>query len=87
MRSSCLGRVLGEGHAQVDTALLADLDMHGEADETEKKARGCCVGVGVGMCRPSASDECAERRRRVIRVSRSGGARSGALHLLWQGVW
>ena len=50
MRSSCLGRVLGEGHAQVDTALLEDLDMHGKADATEKKkARGCCVGAGVDM--------------------------------------
>ena len=68
--------------------MLEDLDMHDEADKTEKKkARGCCVGVGVGICRPSASDVCAGMRRRVIRVSRSSGARSGALHLLWQGAW
>ena len=46
--STPLCRVFGDGRAQVDTASLADSDMHGEAEKTEKqKARGYCVGAGV----------------------------------------
>ena len=58
--STPLCRVFGDGRAQVDTASLADSDMHGEADKTEKqKARGCCVGAGVDICRRSAREVCA----------------------------
>ena len=40
--------------------MLEDSDMHGEADKTEKqKARGCCVGAGVDICRRSAREVCA----------------------------
>ena len=50
VRSTSFCRVLGEGRAQVDTALLED--MHGEADKTEKqKARGGCVDASVEFCR------------------------------------
>ena len=45
-------RVFGDGRPQVDTASLADSDMYGEADKTEKqKARGYCVGADVDMLR------------------------------------
>ena len=82
---TCFGRVCGEGHAQVDTALLEELDMHGEAEQTEKqKARGYCVGVGVDSCRRSASKVCAGVQRRVICLARSGGGRSGAFYIVWQ---
>ena len=65
MPSTPLCRVFGDGRAQVDTASLAD--MHGEADKTEKKkARGCCVGAGVDICRWSAREVCAGVQRRVI---------------------
>ena len=54
--STPLCRVFGDGRAQVDTASLADSNMHGEAEKTEKqKARGFCVGAGVDICRRSAS--------------------------------
>ena len=80
----CAG-CLGDGRAQVDTASLADSNMHGEAEKTEKqKARGYCAGVGVDMCRRSASKVCAEVQRRVICVARSGGGRSGAFYIAWQ---
>ena len=60
MRSISFCRVFGEGRAQVDTASLADSDMHGEAEKTEKqKARGYYVGAGVGTCRWSAREVCA----------------------------
>ena len=60
MPSTPLCRVFGDGRAQVDTALLEDSDMHGEADKTEKqKARGCCEGAGVDICRRSAREVCA----------------------------
>ena len=50
MPSTPLCRVFGDGRAQVDTASLADSNMHGEAEKTEKqKARGYCLGVGVNM--------------------------------------
>ena len=53
-------RVFGGGRTQVDTASLADSDMHGEAEKTEKqKARGYCVGAGVAMCRRMAREVCA----------------------------
>ena len=49
------GRSLFKGCGQVDTASL--VDMHGEAEKTEKqKARGYCVGAGVGTCRWSARE-------------------------------
>ena len=83
MPSTPLCRVFGDGRAQVDTASLAD--MHGEAEKTEKqKARGYCVGVGVDICRRSASKVCAGVQRRVICVARSGGGRSGAFYIVWQ---
>ena len=45
-------RVFGDGRAQVDTASLADSNMHGEAEKTEKqKARGYCAGADVDMLR------------------------------------
>ena len=48
VRSTSFCRVFGDGRTQVDTASLADSDMHGEAEKTEKqKARGYCVGAGV----------------------------------------
>ena len=60
VRSTSFCMVFGEGRAQVDTALLEDSDMHGEADKTEKqKARGCCEGAGVDVCRRSAREVCA----------------------------
>ena len=60
MPSTPLCRVFGDGRAQVDTALLEDSDMHGEADKTEKqKARGCCEGAGVDVCGRSAREVCA----------------------------
>ena len=60
MPGTPLCRVFGDGRAQVDTASLADSNMHGEAEKTEKqKARGCCVGVGVGIYRRSANKVCA----------------------------
>ena len=64
---SVLCRVFGDGRAQVDTASLADSDMHGEADKTEKqKARGYCVGAAVDMLRQSARKVRTVMRRRVI---------------------
>ena len=48
VRSTSFCMMFGEGRAQVDTALLEDSDMHGEADKTEKqKARGYCLGAAV----------------------------------------
>ena len=50
MPSTPLCRVFGDGRAQVDTASLADSDMHGEAEKAEKqKARGYCVGAAVDI--------------------------------------
>ena len=59
-------RVFGDGRAQVDTASLADSNMHGEAEKTEKqKARGYCVGAGIDILRQSARKVRAVVRRRV----------------------
>ena len=83
VRITPLCRVFGDGRAQVDTASLAD--MHGEAEKTEKqKARGYCVGVGIDICRRSASKVCAEVQRRVICLARCGSGRSGAFYIVWQ---
>ena len=79
MPSASFCMVFGEGRAQVGTASLADSDMHGEADKTEKqKARGSWVGAGVDMLQQSVSKVRAVVRRRVICVACSGGGRSGA---------
>ena len=65
--STPLCRVFGDGRAQVDTASLADSDMHGEAEKTEKqKARGYCVGAGDDILRQNARKVRAVMRCRVI---------------------